>query len=101
MWRPLKVVYYLYFFFLHSLIFQPAIVLQEIADCVEGTVQQPIKYQLKSSKDHGSGTDYVKALIKTADAKSRPNNMTMDDLAYAYKHLDQRLMKTFHYHFPR
>ena len=80
--------------------FQPAIVLHEIAACVEGTVQQPIQYQLKSSKAHGSGTDYIKALGKTADANVRSNNMTIQDLDYADKHLDHRLMNTFHYHVP-
>ena len=82
------------------MVFQPAVVLNEIAHCVEGTVQQPIQYQLKSSKMHGSGTDYIKALVKTADANLRSNNMTREDLDYATKHLDPRLMNTFHYHIP-
>jgi hypothetical protein len=91
--------------FLHSndifsLVFQPAVVLHEIANCMEGAVQQPIQYQLKSSKAHGSGTDYIKALVKTADSKVRSNNMTIHDLDYARHHLDRRLMTTFHYHVP-
>ena len=81
--------------------FQPAVVLHEIANCVEGIVQQPIQYQLKSSKAHGSGTDYMKALGKTADANLRSNNMTIQDLEYASQHLDQRLVQTFHYHIPK
>jgi hypothetical protein len=83
-----------------SLIFQPVTVLREIADCVEATLQMPIQYQLKSSKAHGSGTDYVKALVKTADARARPSNMTLDDLAYAEKHLESRLLEIFHYRIP-
>lgn len=84
-----------------SLVFQPAVVLHEIANCIEGKVQQPIQYQLKSSKAHGSGTDYIKALGKTANSKLRSNNMTKQDLEYAYQHLEHRLMRTFHYHVPR
>ena len=67
---------------------------------MEGTVQQPLQYQLKSSKAHGSGTDYIKALVKTADPQLRSNNMTMEDLDYAHQYLDRRLMRTFHYHVP-
>jgi hypothetical protein len=84
-----------------SLVFQPAIVLEEIAKCVEGAVQQPIQYQLKSSKSHGSGTDYIKALAKTADATVRSNNMTVQDLEYAYRNLDHRLIATFQYQLPK
>jgi hypothetical protein len=83
------------------LVFQPAVVLHEIANCVEGTVQQPIQYQLKSSKLHGSGTDYIKALGKTADSELRSRNMTINDLDYAKQHFDRRLMRTFHYHMPK
>ena len=75
-------------------------VLQEIADCVNGTVHHPIQYQLKSSKTHGSGTDYIKAITKTADATKRSYNMTIDDLNYAAQHLHHQLMDTFHYPIP-
>jgi hypothetical protein len=81
----------------HSLVFQPVTVLREIADCVEGTLNTPIRYQLASSKAHGSGTDYIQALIKTADAEGRPSNMTAADLDYAATNLDARLMQAFQY----
>jgi len=84
----------------HSLIFQPVTVLREIADCVHGELNTPIQYQLQSSKAHGSGTDYIKALIKTANAKARPNNMTEADLDYAQHNLDVRLMELFEYRHP-
>ena len=84
-----------------DLVFQPAVVLHEIANCVAGTLHQPLHYQLKTSKGHGSGTDYIKALVKTADAKVRANNMTIQDLDYASQHLDHRLMNTFRYLVPR
>lgn len=67
---------------------------------MEGTLNTPIRYQVASSKTHGSGTDYIKALIKTADAKGRPYNMTAADMEYATKHLDARLMVTFNYNVP-
>ena len=75
-------------------------VLREIADCVGGTLQVPIQYQLKTSKAHGSGTDFVKALIKTANAAARSNNLTTADLKYASQHLDSQLMELFQYHVP-
>jgi len=83
-----------------DLVFQPATVLREIADCVDGVLNDRIVYQVSSSKLHGSGTDYTKAIIKTADTKARPNNMTAADLAFAEQHLDSELMELFHYHFP-
>jgi hypothetical protein len=92
--------YALFFTRLRSLFFQPVTVLNEIAQCVEGTLKQPIHYQVKTSKSHGSGTDFMKALIKTADAAARPRNMTLDDLEYARQHLDTRLMTTFRYNVP-
>jgi hypothetical protein len=82
------------------LVFQPATVLREIADCVGGALLTPLQYQLKSSKSHGSGTDYIKALVKTADRAARSNNMTGGDLEFAAKHLDARLMKSFNYKKP-
>jgi hypothetical protein len=83
-----------------SLIFQPVTVLQEIAECVEGKLQTPIQYQLNTSKAHGSGTNYVKALVKTANAVARSKNMTNADLTYAEAHVDRHLMEIFQYNSP-
>ena len=83
-----------------DLIFQPVTVLQEIADCVEGTLANPIQYQVASSKTHGSGTDYVKALIKTADTELRLHNLTANDLDFARTHLDEELLRLFRYNLP-
>lgn len=82
-----------------DLVFQPVTVLREIADCVDGTLASEIQYQVKSSKPHGSGTDYIKALIKTADTELRARNLTADDAEFARAHLDPDLMKLFHYNF--
>jgi hypothetical protein len=81
-------------------VFQPAKVLAEIADCVGGNVRPDIVFQLHSSKQHGSGTDYIKAITKTADVNARSQNMTIHDFEFASIHLDPQLMKMFRYVHP-
>ena len=83
-----------------DVIFQTEKVLQRVAACVSGSVRHPIRHQLKTSKLHGSRTDFVEAIIKTGDSSGRLNNMTSDDLEFARKHLDSNLMKKFHYRLP-
>ena len=81
----------------HSLVFQPNVVLSAIADCVGATISHPLRYQVKTSKGHGSGTTFVKAIVKTADAAARMHNLTTDDRNYLQQHLDPALLKLFHY----
>ena len=57
-------------------------------------------FQLNSSKKHGSGTDFLKALTKTANMKARLLNMTEEDFDYATKTLNSNLMQLFHYKHP-
>ena len=83
-----------------DLVFQPVTVLREIADCVDGTLAHPIQYQVQSSKSHGSGTDYIQALIKTADTQLRLYNLTAEDLDFARTHLDAELLRLFRYNVP-
>lgn len=93
----------IYLFFpslLFSLIFQPSKVLAEIADCVEASVKEDLVFQVNSSKPHGSGTDYIKAIKKTADSTARFKNMTTEDFEYANKHLPVKMMETFRYKHP-
>lgn len=80
--------------------FQPRTVLGEIADCLGVDLKEPIQYQVKTSKSHGSGTDYVKAMIKTADSTLRLHNLTHGDQEFVQQYLDARIMETFHYHGP-
>lgn len=80
--------------------FQPTKVLHEIAKCVGAEVREDIVFQLHSSKQHGSGTDYIKAITKTADINARVHNMTTNDFNYATQHLDSQLMKMFRYVHP-
>ena len=77
-----------------SLIFQPTKVLAEIANCVGAGVTPKLVVQLKSSKAHGSGTDFIKAITKTADVSARIKNMTQQDLHYANEHLDPNCFGT-------
>jgi len=86
--------------FLFSLVFQPRAVLKEIVACVGAKLKLPLQYQLKTSKAHGSGTDFVKAVAKTANAESRLHNMTQADKEFAQQHLDPDLMELFHYRGP-
>ena len=81
-----------------DLVFSPRTVLSEIADCLGAKLTEPLKFQVKTSKAHGSGTDFVRAIIKTANADLRLNNLTAADMEYVQEHLDPKLMALFHYH---
>jgi hypothetical protein len=83
-----------------DLVFRPVSVMEKVAECMGGTVNQPFNYKLATSKSHGSGTDFVKAVIKTGDAVGRTKNMTAADLEYARQHLDKGLMSRLHYGLP-
>jgi hypothetical protein len=83
-----------------DLVFRPVSVMEKVAECMGGVVNQPFSYRLRTSKSHGSGTDFVKAVIKTGDAVGRANNMTAADLEYARQHLDEGLMSRLHYRIP-
>jgi hypothetical protein len=86
--------------FLTSLVFQPHLVLHEIAQCVGATVRSPLEYQTKTSKAHGSGTDLIAGIRKTADL--RPRHILPDDKDYDYyqQHVDADLIRLFHYYHP-
>jgi hypothetical protein len=80
-----------------SLVFQPKQVLTEIAHCVGATVREPLRYQINTSKNHGSGTNWIRAITKTASAELRKHNLTADDITYLHQHLDSTLMDLFQY----
>lgn len=75
--------------------YNPQSVLTEIGHCLNATISNPYRYQTKTAKLHGSGTDYVKALIKTAHVTT--DNMTQADISYAQQQLDADLMRIFRY----
>jgi hypothetical protein len=83
-----------------DLVFRPVSVMEKVAECMGGVVNQPFSYRLQTSKSHGSGTDFVKAVVKTGDAVGRTNNMTTADLEYARQHLDEGLMSRLRYRIP-
>lgn len=83
-----------------SLVFQPRVALAEIADCLGATLREPLHYQVKSSKGHGSGSDFFNVIMKTADSSKRLHNLTMADRKYLEEHLDPFLMDTFGYRSP-
>lgn len=83
-----------------DLVFKPQLVLQQIAECAGGKVKTPIRYQVNTAKSHGSGTNFVKAIVKTANKMARSQNMTQQDLEYAQRHLDRDMMELFRYRHP-
>lgn len=72
-------------------------VLQHIADCLGTVVAEDIAHQTLSAKAHGSGTDFLKAIIKSGNRTLRERNLTDQDKAYAAIHLDHELMEIMNY----
>jgi hypothetical protein len=60
----------------------------------------PFRYQVKSAKDHGSHTDFVKAILKSGNIDARLRNMTKDDIQFATTQLDSQLIEAMHYILP-
>ena len=58
------------------------------------------QYQIGSSKNHGSGTGFVKAVLKTGNHAARVRSMSPADIQYAAQHLDAGLMHLMKYTFP-
>eukprot|EP00977_Amphora_coffeiformis_P010891 scaffold2574_cov168-Amphora_coffeaeformis.AAC.3 len=80
-----------------DMLLQAPAVLSKIAECVGAGVRNPIQYQTGSAKAHGSHTDFLKAILKSADAEKRSKLLAPRDLAYAAKKLDRKLLDAFHY----
>ena len=83
-----------------DMLWQASHVLQKIAECMGTVVADPISYQTKASKSHGSGTDFVKAIFKSGNQTLRVKGMTPEDLKYAYNNFDAELLKLMHYTLP-
>ena len=80
-----------------DLLFAPEEMLQAIADCVGAELAPNIVYNTKSSKDHGSQTNLVGAMIKFGSGRGRLHNMTSEDVQYVNDALDKQLRTTFDY----
>lgn len=74
--------------------------MREITHCIGATLKEPLRYQVKPSKLHGSGSGFINVIIKTANATMRMHNLTQADKEYAQQHLDPNLMKLFQYKGP-
>jgi hypothetical protein len=72
-------------------------VLAKIAECVGGEVRNPIQYQQGSAKAHGSHTNFLKAILKSADAEKRGFQLEQRDKDYAITNLDKNLVTAFQY----
>jgi hypothetical protein len=79
------------------MLLQAPAVLSKIAECVGTQVRDPIQYQRGSAKAHGSHTDFLSAILKSADGGKREHLLTAEDKEYAATHLDTDLMEAFHY----
>lgn len=80
-----------------DMLLQAPAVLAKVAECVDAQVRDPILYQQESAKAHGSHTDFLKAILKTADRQKRSQGFTSADLEYSMQKLDSTLMKAFQY----
>jgi hypothetical protein len=101
-----------------DLLFHRELVMTQIAQCVTGEKsiappnestltakssvswfhpEQPLKYRLSSVKDHGQSSDLVSAVIKYGTSRGRYAGMATEDLRYATKALDEKLLRTLHY----
>ena len=76
---------------------QAPAVLGKIAECVGTEPRHPIVYQTGSAKAHGSHTDFLKAILKSADSEKRRKSLLQRDLAYARAKLNPELLKAFEY----
>lgn len=83
-----------------DMLLQAPAILKKIAECVESELSEPFRYQVKSSKGHGSGAGLVKAVLKSGDLEARLRSMSDEDIAFAVEHLDDELMRLFHYSLP-
>lgn len=80
-----------------DLLFAPEPLVRQIASCVGRNVTEPLLYQTRSSKSHGSNTDMIHAWIKFGRGATRFQNMTAEDVRFAKQRLDPELMKLFDY----
>jgi hypothetical protein len=88
-----------------DLIFHPKKTVTEVCQCAGGELKHDeFQYIVESAKKgavHGRyRTGYVDAIIKYGRNENRWSGMTVADLAFASKYLDQDLMKRFGYQPP-
>jgi hypothetical protein len=84
-------------------IFRPKEVLNEICSCAGASpVSDTFSYVVDSGKwgsaHHSS--NMITAMIKYGSPENRLRSFTPQDLEYAAKHLDKKLLRLFQYHLP-
>jgi hypothetical protein len=72
-------------------------VLAHIAACLGTKVADDIAHEIAPSKSHGSGTDFLKAILKSGNRTLRERALTDEDMAYAAIHLDHQLLDVMNY----
>lgn len=80
-----------------DMLLQTPAVLSKIAECVGAKARDPIEYQTGSAKAHGSHTDFLKAIFKSADTEKRRRALFQRDIDYAAAALDPKMIDTFQY----
>lgn len=80
-----------------DMLLQAPAVVAKIAECVGAQPKHPIEYQTGSAKAHGSHTDFLKAILKSADSEKRRKNLQPRDLEYAKAKLNPELLEAFEY----
>jgi hypothetical protein len=84
-----------------DLLFQAPAVMKQISDCMGVDFNlTTFRYQKGKAKKHGSGTDFLHAIIKSGNETARKQGMTEQDLTFAAQHLDADLMRIFQYQTP-
>ena len=81
------------------MLLQAPAVLAKVAECLGTELKNPIEYQTGSAKAHGSHTDFLKAILKSADLEKRRKNLEPRDIEYARTRLNPDLMQAFEYNF--
>ena len=80
-----------------DMLLQAPAVMAKIAECVGTQPRSPIVYQTGSAKAHGSHTDFLKAILKSADWEKRKHALEPRDLEYAKTKLRPDLLEAFEY----
>ena len=87
---------------LEDMLLRPREVVAKIAECAGAAVAAEANFTVHSgsAKKHGQPSDLRTAIAKSANATDRVVGFTPEDLRYAARHLDDELMKIFHYQLP-
>lgn len=73
------------------------IIMEKLSQCLGVARKSQYVYQTSSAKAHGSHTNFLKAIMKTADAEKRKKQLSLKDKIYAAQHLDLDMMEAFQY----